>query len=345
MATSFTSPAFEAPERIWFVDTNLAGFVAGMRMDNDHSPFAHWLDAGRLFMTPATPIEYENNLSLMQPGEPVVAYEKGRGLVAVGWVCDPKDLTDSAGCEALFGDAKLKVRSMRIDWDPSVQRSTADMTNAGFSFTGHALRAYRPGTKAGKSTASRLYLEGIFRTAYHRRMTDLNALEADVMTKVQANRIHTPTTIARIIEARLGQGAFRQAVLKRELACRVTGLSNSDCLVASHIKPWAVCADGEHIDGANGLMLAPHVDYLFDTGLISFTDHGKLVLAASLDRSVLRAWHIDEDINVGAFSPDQALYLAYHRANVLGQPRPRRQRNLVGDAVGVSLPLLPQKLD
>jgi hypothetical protein len=34
---------------------------------------------------------------------------------------------------------------------------------------------------------------------------------------------------------------------------------------------------------------------------------------------------------VGTFSVEQARYLAYHRKVVLGQHRPRQQRNLIGD--------------
>jgi len=50
----------------------------------------------------------------------------------------------------------------------------------------------------------------------------------------------------------------------------VTGLAMSKLLRASHIKPWAACAaDAERLDVYNGLLLAPHLDALFDAGLIS----------------------------------------------------------------------------
>lgn len=165
--------------------------------------------------------------------------------------------------------------------------------------------------------------------AYHQ--ADPDAAEATAQARIAAQGAGDAPTRVQIGQARVGQGLFRAAVLAREPACRVTGVSLPRCLVASHIKPWAVCVGGEHLDGANGLMLAPHVDFLFDTGLISFTDDGHLLLAPALDRSVLHAWHIDADQHVGPFAPDQARYLAYHRAYVLGQPRPRRLRNLVGD--------------
>ena len=139
------------------------------------------------------------------------------------------------------------------------------------------------------------------------------------------------TTRAQIIDARVGQGIFRTSVLAREPVCRMTGIAVPSCLVASHIKPWAACVDGEHLDSANGLMLAPHVDHLFDTGRISFTDDGQLIVAPSLDLQILHAWHLDERANVGMFDTDQARYLAYHRRYVFGLSRQRSRRNLVGD--------------
>jgi hypothetical protein len=168
--------------------------------------------------------------------------------------------------------------------------------------------------------------------AQDRHQADPDVSEAAAFRRIQSSPVYSPKMRAHLVQARVGQGIFRAGVLAREPACRVTGIRQPRCLVASHIKPWAVCVGDEHLDSANGLMLAPHVDHLFDTGLISFTDNGQLILAPALDREVLCAWHIDDKINVGPFAPDQARYVAFHRVHVLGQPRPRQQRNLVGDA-------------
>ena len=64
------------------------------------------------------------------------------------------------------------------------------------------------------------------------------------------------------------------------------------------------------------LLLAPHVDHLFDKGLISFTDPGALLISPHLDRRILQAWGIPLELNVGVFSNKQAHFLEYHRANV-----------------------------
>jgi predicted restriction endonuclease len=96
----------------------------------------------------------------------------------------------------------------------------------------------------------------------------------------------------------------------------VTGVTDQALLVASHIKPWAQSKDREKLDGCNGLLLSPHVDRLFDRGLITFSDDGALIRSSTLKPDVLAAWGISEVRNVGAFAPEQAVYLVYHRSSV-----------------------------
>jgi len=52
----------------------------------------------------------------------------------------------------------------------------------------------------------------------------------------------------------------------------------------------------------NGLLLAPHVDHLFDKRFISFDKSGGLLISSILDHEVLILWKIDPKTNVGAFS-------------------------------------------
>ncbi|MCY1451316.1 hypothetical protein D9M71_681760 [compost metagenome] len=92
-------------------------------------------------------------------------------------------------------------------------------------------------------------------------------------------------------------------------------MSDQSFLVASHIRPWKDSDNAERLDGHNGLMLAPHVDRLFDRGWISFTDDGSLL---ALDRAlpILEAWSIEPNSPVGAFTAAQKVYLSYHREEV-----------------------------
>lgn len=126
-----------------------------------------------------------------------------------------------------------------------------------------------------------------------------------------------PETIReQLVLARRGQGVFKANVRNLERGCRITGVSDPTHLRASHIKPWAKCNNSERLDGANGLLLAPHVDHLFDRGLISFCDSGELLTSSVVDPSVLAAWHIPHQVNVGQFGATQTQYLAWHREHV-----------------------------
>lgn len=117
--------------------------------------------------------------------------------------------------------------------------------------------------------------------------------------------------------ARVGQGLFRSRVIEIEKKCRVTGISDVDFLIASHIKPWQPSDNQERLDGNNGLLLAPHVDKLFDRGWISFSDAGSILCNHMHVVQVMQAWGISPQANVGPFSAAQRPYLHYHRNNVL----------------------------
>jgi putative restriction endonuclease len=99
--------------------------------------------------------------------------------------------------------------------------------------------------------------------------------------------------------------------------CRITGISDQNYLVASHIKPWCESDNNERLDGNNGLLLSPHIDRLFDRGWISFEDDGRLIVCNDATKQVMNAWGLDHNLNVGNFSDCQKRYLAYHREAIL----------------------------
>ena len=125
-----------------------------------------------------------------------------------------------------------------------------------------------------------------------------------------------PREKERIQKSRRGQGVFKQNVRSIERGCRVTGVRQIRHLRASHIKPWRVSDDFEKLDGNNGLLLAPHIDHLFDGGWISFADSGDLLVSSRLALELLGSWQIPAVANVGAFSEEQCRYLSFHRDHV-----------------------------
>ena len=102
-----------------------------------------------------------------------------------------------------------------------------------------------------------------------------------------------PAFREQLVRARRGQGVFRSNVLLREGACRVTGVDEPRHLKARHIKPWRHASDAERLDGANGLLLSPHIDHLFDEGYITFSSSQQLAIVPEVRDTLLDAWGIE----------------------------------------------------
>jgi putative restriction endonuclease len=124
------------------------------------------------------------------------------------------------------------------------------------------------------------------------------------------------TTKIQLVKSRRGQGVFKANVRLNEKSCRITGVTDPLHLRASHIKPWKDSTDEEKLNGCNGLLLSPHIDHLFDRGLISFTAEGDLLVSPTLDRAILAQWGLSEAMNVGPFNIEQSLFLDYHLHSV-----------------------------
>lgn len=135
----------------------------------------------------------------------------------------------------------------------------------------------------------------------------------DDLKAVETMASVSETERERLAKARVGQGIFRQRVLEIDPICRVTGVSDRKLLRASHIKPWRDCSNEERLDGANGLMLSPHIDLLFDRHLITFEDDGNLFISPSLDPEVLSLWKISSLKVARPLTENQAHYMEIHR--------------------------------
>lgn len=126
------------------------------------------------------------------------------------------------------------------------------------------------------------------------------------------------TTRRALVQARVGQGQFKQRVSKIEHSCRITRVVNPTHLIASHIKPWRESNDEERLAGGNGLLLTPSIDHLFDRGFISFEDNGDLITSPVADTCALERMGV-QPTNVGCFNTDQKHFLDYHRNEILLQ--------------------------
>ncbi|MGH8545531.1 MAG: HNH endonuclease [Gammaproteobacteria bacterium] len=153
---------------------------------------------------------------------------------------------------------------------------------------------------------------------------DVFEWEEHLVEVLKVDRKLSDTQREAVVLARRGQGLFKRNVQRIETRCRITGVSRPEHLLASHCKPWRDCETyDERIDGENGLLLTPSIDHLFDRGLISFEDSGKLLISPVAHRNSLQRMGvpIQQRTNVGTFSQGQRVFLEYHRERVFLQAR------------------------
>lgn len=117
-----------------------------------------------------------------------------------------------------------------------------------------------------------------------------------------------------LIQARIGQGIFRENLIKRYKACIITGIADRRLLIASHIKPWRCADNNERLSPENGLLLSPLYDKLFDTGLISFDRDTRIMISPSLTEAEIKRIGIDtEKAYITAPSTELLHNMEYHR--------------------------------
>ncbi len=127
------------------------------------------------------------------------------------------------------------------------------------------------------------------------------------------------TEAVREVVQRVGQDIFRRTLIEYWGGrCAVTGLDVVELLRASHVKPWADCeSDAERLDVFNGLLLAPHLDALFDKGLVTFSAEGQLLCSPQLSDRQWALLGIDRIMmGMDSLADAHRKYLCWHRSKV-----------------------------
>ena len=141
---------------------------------------------------------------------------------------------------------------------------------------------------------------------------DLGKLKEQLASEIEPEK---RTEIETLIKARQGQGRFRQKLLELYPSCPLTDLDVRSLLIASHIKPWSKCNNEERLDPFNGLMLAPNIDALFDSGLITFETDGTIKISPKIDLKNQKRLGIPSSKKL-TMEPESEKYFEYHRNHV-----------------------------
>jgi hypothetical protein len=174
------------------------------------------------------------------------------------------------------------------------------------SYNGHVYFDYKEllsGKKYVSISSDKPYNNVDFITEFEQEIGELSKEELTVTEKEQ------------IIKSRIGQSAFKKALLSVEKKCRLCGVLDERFLIASHIKPWSQSNSQERLDVNNGLLLCPNHDALFDKGYISFDECGTILVSDGLDESTMVFLNVNETMKI-TFNEGQQEYMKWHRDNI-----------------------------
>lgn len=166
------------------------------------------------------------------------------------------------------------------------------------------------------STGNNMYSNALkqyrmFRTVTSDKIVDQAEIESFISDYSTLNE----TERTAIVKSRVGQGLFRKRLLEKyESTCIITGVATKKLLVASHIKPWATSNNDERLSEENGLLLSPTYDKLFDCGLITFSNQGKIIVSSQLSAEDKNRLHLSTDTEYNLrLSIKMMEHLDYHR--------------------------------
>ncbi|WP_171263486.1 HNH endonuclease [Acinetobacter silvestris] len=148
--------------------------------------------------------------------------------------------------------------------------------------------------------------------------TNLKLSHQDINAQLENEILQDPklteTDKQQLVLSRIGQGQFRNLLIKYWNHCCVTDLPLINILIASHIKPWKVADNMERLDPYNGLLLTPNLDKLFDKGHISFDKNGKIMVSKVISEH-MNALSISKEMRI-CLTPNHEKYMEYHRTQI-----------------------------
>lgn len=120
--------------------------------------------------------------------------------------------------------------------------------------------------------------------------------------------------VKRLVKTRTNQGFFRDMMLASYNGqCAATKISQTDLLIASHIKPWSKDKEAR-LDPRNGILLNALHDRAFEHGFITFDNDLNLIRSRDFDLpEMAQAFFADVQLSKPErFAPDP-VFLEHHR--------------------------------
>lgn len=264
-------------ESLWFEHANGTRLYPWWRHAAMRGRTAYWVSDGSNLIEDADPVESIETLIHE-------VFGRGRSV----WL-------SSKQTPAITGLYRLGAQVVRR-WGATT--AVKPLVEAAIRHAGSAAHKTSPGSSRDKPQVSAATLAAMLTVD----MAKLGATEREAL-----------------VRRRVGQALFRDALLDLwNGRCAVSGLDVPELLRASHAKPWAECAsDAERLDPFNGLLLAPHLDALFDRGYLTFDERGTAIWSAALPEEACAALGFaDSTFVLRWIDPRHESYLEYHRAHI-----------------------------
>lgn len=139
---------------------------------------------------------------------------------------------------------------------------------------------------------------------YEPIVNDLEIIENETISETEKKELR---------KARIGQGNYRKELISLWGKCSVSEFQKTEILIASHILPWRNSTNYQRLDKFNGLLLLPNYDKLFDKGLISFDNNGKIIISYKLSESEQNILGISNNDKLFKINEENIKYLTLHR--------------------------------
>ena len=115
-----------------------------------------------------------------------------------------------------------------------------------------------------------------------------------------------------VVKQRVNQGVFRDRLKNYQKHCVLCQVDDEQVLIASHIKPWSESLPEERLDPENGFLMCPNHDKVFDRGLITFDDEGRIVISEKLSEKNRMFLNLVDGMKIQLTEKNRE-YLEYHR--------------------------------
>ncbi len=260
------------------------------------------------------------NMTKLRPNDIILNYCKG---YVIGYCIVHSEYFLAQKPEEFNVDVDWENEGYMVDVKYFLFSKPIDIKTTYYKIKQYLPSKYSPINKSGnhsKIKANQGYLyksnRNIVKSVFKLAKIYLDDIEESVNENIEdLTNYNVPnlTTREGLVTSRVGQGEYRQRILKRwKYKCAVIGTSIKEILIASHIVPWKESNDQERLDVDNGLLLSPTYDALFDRNLISFDEDGKIVLSDSMEKVEFYKLGITGTEKINNLSTGNKKYLKRH---------------------------------